>query len=160
MKGENAVLCSFLKTRVTFGRLQISDVLTLQEKVPNKQAAAYSGVFKGTIRNTQSVLKNICVPENLTTVCTLLTGLYSYESPFNPSIDIRDYSKKKKITNFFIVRSLMSIIVQQDATIYSFIIFLQTALHVSDDILIHHQEHTQTVITASGTGRTVFATVC
>jgi len=44
-------------------------------------------------------------------------------------------------------------------TIYSFIIFLQTALHVSDDTLICHQEHTQTVIT-SGTGRTVFATVC
>jgi len=37
--------------------------------------------------------------------------------------------------------------------------FLQIALHVSDDILIHHQEHTQTVITTSGTGRTVFATV-
>ena len=43
-------------------------------------------------------------------------------------------------------------------TIYSFIIFLQTALHVSDDTLIHYQEHTQTVITTSGTGRTVFAT--
>ena len=37
--------------------------------------------------------------------------------------------------------------------------FLQTALHVSDDTLIHHQEHTQTVITTSGIGRTVFATV-
>ena len=56
-------------------------------------------------------------------------------------------------------RESMSIIVQQDATIYSFIIFLQTALHVSDDTLIHHQEHTQTLITASDTGRTVFATV-
>ena len=32
--------------------------------------------------------------------------------------------------------------------------FLQTALHVSDDTLIHHQEHTQTVITTSGTDRT------
>ena len=53
----------------------------------------------------------------------------------------------------------LSIIVQQDATIYSFIIFLQTALHVSDDTFIHHQEHTQTVITTSGTRRTVFATV-
>ena len=53
----------------------------------------------------------------------------------------------------------MSITVQQDATIYSFIIFLQTALHVSDDIFIHHQEHTQTVITTFGNGRTVFATV-
>ena len=53
----------------------------------------------------------------------------------------------------------MSIIVQQDSTIYSFIIFLQTALHVSDDTLIHHQEHTQAVITTSGTGGTVFATV-
>ena len=52
----------------------------------------------------------------------------------------------------------MSIRVQQDATIYSFIIFLQTALHVSDNTLIHHQEHTQTVI-ISGNGRTVFATV-
>ena len=57
-------------------------------------------------------------------------------------------------------RESMSIIVQRDATIYSFIIFLQTALHVSDDALTHHQEHTQTVITTSGTGRTVFATVC
>ena len=53
----------------------------------------------------------------------------------------------------------MSIIVQQDETIYSFIIFLQTALHVSDDTLIHHQEHTQTVITTCGTGGTVFADV-
>ena len=48
----------------------------------------------------------------------------------------------------------MSILVQQDATIYIFIIFLQTALQVSVNILIHHQEHTQTVITTSGTGRT------
>ena len=56
-------------------------------------------------------------------------------------------------------RDSMSMIVQQDGTIYSFIIFLQTALHVSDDILIHHRGHTQTVITTSGTGRTVFATV-
>ena len=55
-------------------------------------------------------------------------------------------------------REWMSIIVQQDATKYSFIIFLQTALYVSDDTLIHHHEHTQTVITASGTGRNVFAT--
>ena len=53
----------------------------------------------------------------------------------------------------------MSIIFQRDATIYSFIIFLQTAVHVSGDTLIHHQEHTQTVITTSGTGRTVFATI-
>jgi len=29
--------------------------------------------------------------------------------------------------------------------------FLQTALHVSDDTLIHHQEHTQTVISISMT---------
>ena len=50
----------------------------------------------------------------------------------------------------------VSIIVQQDTTIYSFIIFLQTAVCVSDDTLIHHQEHPQTVIT---TGWTVFATV-
>jgi hypothetical protein len=54
---------------------------------------------------------------------------------------------------------IMSIIVQRDATIYSFIIFLQTALHISDDILIHHQEHIQTVITSSDTVRTIFATV-
>ena len=33
----------------------------------------------------------------------------------------------------------VSIIVQQDATIYSFIIFLQTALHVSGGNLTHHQ---------------------
>ena len=56
-------------------------------------------------------------------------------------------------------REAMSINVQQDATIYSFIIFLQKALHVSDATLIHHQEHTQTVIT-SGTGLTVLAAVC
>ena len=53
----------------------------------------------------------------------------------------------------------MSIIVQQDVTIYSFIIFLQIALHVLDDTLIQRHEHTQTVITTSGTGQTVFATV-
>ena len=52
----------------------------------------------------------------------------------------------------------VSIIVQQDATMYSFFKFLQTALHISDDTLIHHQEHTQTVITTTGTGRTIFAT--
>ena len=48
----------------------------------------------------------------------------------------------------------MSIIVQQGATIYSFIIlvFLQTARHVSDGILIHHQEHIQIVIATSGIG--------
>ena len=46
----------------------------------------------------------------------------------------------------------MAIIVQGDATIYSFIIFLQTALHVSDDTHKHHQEHPQTIITTSGTG--------
>ena len=34
--------------------------------------------------------------------------------------------------------------------------FLQAALHVSDDTLIHHQEHIQTVIITSGPGRTVF----
>ena len=39
-----------------------------------------------------------------------------------------------------------------------FIIFLQIALHVSGETFTHHQEHTQTIITASGTGRTVFAT--
>jgi hypothetical protein len=57
-------------------------------------------------------------------------------------------------------RESVSIIVQQDATTYSFIVFLQIALHVSDDTFIHHhQEHIQTVITTFGTGRTVFATV-
>jgi len=40
----------------------------------------------------------------------------------------------------------MSITVQRDATIYSLIIFLQTTLHVSDDSLIHHQEHIQNVL--------------
>ena len=44
---------------------------------------------------------------------------------------------------------------KKEATIYNSIIFLQTALHVSVDTLIHHQEYTQTVITSSGTGRTV-----
>jgi hypothetical protein len=34
----------------------------------------------------------------------------------------------------------MSIIVQQDATYYSFY-YLQTALHVSGDTFAHHQEH-------------------
>ena len=36
--------------------------------------------------------------------------------------------------------------------------FLQTALHVSDDTLNHHQEHIHTVIRTYGTGRTVFST--
>ena len=54
----------------------------------------------------------------------------------------------------------MSIIVQEDATIYTVLLhFLQTAVHVSDDTLIHHQEHIQTLITTSGTCRTAFATV-
>ena len=35
----------------------------------------------------------------------------------------------------------MSVIVEQDATIYSIIIFLQTALHVLGDTFTHHQEH-------------------
>ena len=35
--------------------------------------------------------------------------------------------------------------------------FLQAALHVSDDNLNHHQEHIQTVIITSGTGRTAIA---
>ena len=65
--------------------------------------------------------------------------------------------------NFYVHGSVhlesMSIIVQQNATMYIFIIFLQTALHVSDDTLIRHQEHIQNVITTSGTDRTVFATV-
>jgi hypothetical protein len=38
-----------------------------------------------------------------------------------------------------------------------FIIFLQTALHVSDGYSTHHQEQI-TVITASGTGQAVAAT--
>ena len=66
------------------------------------------------------------------------------------------------ISEFYVHGSVhcesMSIIVQQDATVHSFIIFLQTAVHISDDTLIHHQEHTQTVITTSGTCWTVFAT--
>ena len=40
-----------------------------------------------------------------------------------------------------------------------FIIFLQTAVRVSDDTFIHRQEHIETLITTSGTVRTVFATV-
>jgi len=51
-----------------------------------------------------------------------------------------------------ISRFAMSIIVQRDATIYSYI--LQTTVHVSDDTLNHHQGHTQSVITTYGTGRT------
>jgi hypothetical protein len=37
-------------------------------------------------------------------------------------------------------RESVSIIVQQDATLYSFY-SLQTALHVSGDIFTHHKEH-------------------
>ena len=52
-----------------------------------------------------------------------------------------------------VLRESLSVTVEQDATIYRFLLFfLQTALHVSDDTLIHHQEHIQTLIT-SGTGR-------
>jgi len=39
--------------------------------------------------------------------------------------------------------NIKSITVQQNATIFSFIIFLQTALHVSDDTFIYHQEHSK-----------------
>ena len=35
----------------------------------------------------------------------------------------------------------MSTIVQQDATIYSLLYFLQAALHVSGDNFTHHLEH-------------------
>jgi hypothetical protein len=40
----------------------------------------------------------------------------------------------------------MSVIVQQDATLYNFY-SLQTAVHVLGDNLTHHQEHEETVIT-------------
>ena len=40
--------------------------------------------------------------------------------------------------------------------LYTFLLyFLQTAVRVSDDTLIHHHEHNQTVITISGTGQTM-----
>ena len=58
------------------------------------------------------------------------------------------------------VSATTSVIVQQDVTIYSFIIFLKTALQVSDDTIIRHQEHAQTVITTSATDWTLFATIC
>jgi len=38
-------------------------------------------------------------------------------------------------------RESVSITVQQDATVYNFVIFLQTALHISGDNFTHHQEH-------------------
>jgi len=45
--------------------------------------------------------------------------------------------------------------------LYTVLLYLvQKALHVSDDTLIHNQEHTQTVITTFGTGRNLFVTVC
>ena len=59
---------------------------------------------------------------------------------------------------YHVLYKWISIIVQQYATIYSSIIFLQTALHISGDIFTHHREHTPTVITPSGTGRTELAT--
>ena len=71
---------------------------------------------------------------------------------------VNTWFKIRVICNTLTLMS-MSIIVQRDATIYSFIIFLQTALYVSDDTLIHYQEHTQTVITTSDAGRIVFATI-
>jgi hypothetical protein len=51
-------------------------------------------------------------------------------------------------------RESVSIIVQQNATFYS-CYSLQTAINVSGDIFTHHQEREYTVITASGTDRTV-----
>ena len=53
-----------------------------------------------------------------------------------------------------------SIIVQQDATIYSFIIFLQQLYMfwmIPSSII---RSTIKTVITTSGIGRTVFATIC
>jgi hypothetical protein len=51
-------------------------------------------------------------------------------------------------------RESVSIIVQQDATLYSFY-SLQTALRVSGNTFTHHQERELTVFTASGTDRNV-----
>ena len=51
--------------------------------------------------------------------------------------------KRDSVTGTPIQKYQLSIIVQRDATMYSFITFLQTALYVSDDTLIHHQEHTK-----------------
>jgi hypothetical protein len=53
-------------------------------------------------------------------------------------------------------RESMPITVQQMPLYTVLLYFLQTALHVSDDTLFHHQEHIQIVITTTGTGRTVY----
>ena len=95
-------------------------------------------------------------------ICSLLLCIFTYILHKDSSICLQKcyFAKSKQhLIHVQKIKSDMSITVQRDATIHSSIIFLQTALHVSDYILIHHQKHTQTVITASGTGRTVFITV-
>ena len=42
--------------------------------------------------------------------------------------------------------------------LYTFYLYLETALHVSGGISTHHQEHNATVSTVSGTCQTVTAT--
>ena len=90
---------------------------------------------------------------------SLLHASKSFLTPASCPKERRTDTTESHICNYFfcyvhgsVHRESMSIIVQRDATIYSFIIFLQRAPHVSDDTLIHHQEHTRSVIT-SGTGR-------
>ena len=85
---------------------------------------------------------HLCVPLFF---CMCMCALEYRGFPTSTSEQIRSYEEQNQLKK-------VSIIAQQDETIYSFVIFLQTALHVSDDTLIHHQEHTQTVITTSGTG--------
>ena len=66
---------------------------------------------------------------------------------------------RKKFVYGSVRRESTSIIVQQDSTIYSFIIFSADSSTCFGWTLIHQQEHTWAVFTTSGTGRTVFATV-
>jgi len=61
----------------------------------------------------------------------------------NIIINVQKSSYKVSVVYVYgsVHRESMSVIAQQDATIYSLLYFCKTALHVSGDTSTHHQEH-------------------
>jgi hypothetical protein len=88
---------------------------------------------------------------------TFLINIYA-PKPFLIPLSADRHIQGDSIFAFYVHGSVhlesMSVIDQQDATSFSFYA-LQTALHVSGDTCTHHQERELTVITVSGTDRTV-----
>ena len=101
-----------------------------------------------------SVYVCVCVSKAVNTKMCFRCLLEAASSGFHPPPPPLDFLLRVNATYcvriryvFFHVhgsmhRDSVSIIVQQDATIYNFIIFLQTDLHISGDTFTHHQEPT------------------